>query len=196
MAWKRLARELGFDFSEADNERLKGVSRMDSLEILLEVGGIIQLDEQEKQAMADRKNKWYVDYVSQMTPDDILPGVLVFLYSIKAAGIKMAIGSASKNAGMTLERTGLISFFDAIIDGNKISKAKPDPQVFLMGAQELGVPPSQCIVFEDAAAGIEAAINAGMKSIGVGKPSVLRRATIAMRCLEDMTWQILNVLLN
>ena len=189
LAWKRLAGELGFFFSEADNERLKGVSRMASLDILLEVGGITHIDDKEKQAMADKKNGWYVEYISRMTPDEVLPGVLDFLEEVKGAGIKSAIGSASKNAGLILQRVGMESLFDAVIDGYKISSAKPDPEVFLLGAQALGVPPSQCVVFEDAVAGIEAAIRAGMKSVGVGNPDILHRADMNISGFQHITWR-------
>ena len=161
LAWKRLAHELGFEFSQDHNERLKGVSRMTSLEILLEVGGL-SYSQSEKEKMAAKKNEWYLEYIRRMTPDEILPGVNEFLDSLKAKKIKIALGSASKNARLILEQVGLQFTFDAIIDGNKALKAKPDPQVFLLGAEELKVSPSECVVFEDAAAGIEAAKNAGM----------------------------------
>ena len=193
LAWKRLAEELGFYFSEADNERLKGVSRMASLDILLEVGGITKLSAQDKLAMADRKNSWYVEYISKMTPEEVLPGALDFLQQVKAAGVKIALGSASKNAGMILQRTNIAPFFDVVIDGSKVSNAKPDPEIFLLGARELGVPPSECIVFEDAAAGIEAAIRAGMKCVGVGKPAILHRATIVIPGFDGITWNKLMV---
>ena len=195
-AWRRLAEELGFYFSEADNERLKGVSRMASLTILLEVGNITTVSDRDKLAMADKKNAWYVDFISKMTPKEVLPGVLDFLQQLKTAGIKIALGSASKNAGMILQRVNITSFFDAVIDGNKLSNAKPDPEVFLSGARELGVYPSECIVFEDAAAGIEAAIRAGMKSVGVGNPSILHRATMVIPDFQNITWNELLYLMN
>ena len=195
LAWKLLADELGFYFSEVDNERLKGVSRMASLEILLEVGGITHIEEKEKLAMAEQKNIRYVAFISKMTPEEILPGVLDFLHEIKAAGVKMAIGSASRNAGMILERVGLTSLFDAVIDGNTIRRAKPDPEVFLMGAQELGVEPFDCVVFEDAVAGIEAACRAGMKCVGIGRPDILSNATVVIPGFKDMNWNKLQSLL-
>lgn len=175
IAWKEIAHELGFEFTEHHNERLKGVSRMRSLEILLEVGGI-QLDEATKLQLAEKKNENYVGYILKMNEDEILPGVKRFLYELKDHGIKIAIGSASKNTPLILKRIGLSEIFDAVIDGNKTSTAKPDPEVFLLGAKELGVHPQNCVVFEDAEAGIEAAIAAGMKSVGVGDPKILNKA--------------------
>ncbi|MCY6369742.1 beta-phosphoglucomutase [Clostridium ganghwense] len=175
LAWKRLANELGFDFDENDNERLKGVSRMDSLEILLEIGNKNFNDETKKE-LAVKKNSWYVEYISKMTEDEILPGVKEFLTLLRNCGIKISLGSVSKNSMRILNSINLTSYFDAIIDGTKITNAKPDPEVFLKGAKELDVDPKNCVVFEDAAAGIEAAINAGMYCIGVGSPEILHRA--------------------
>ncbi|MEJ5258524.1 MAG: beta-phosphoglucomutase [Fervidobacterium sp.] len=176
LAWKRLAKELGFEFTEKDNERLKGVSRMESLEILLSVGGIKIEDQKLKEQLSDKKNNWYVEYISQMTKDEILPGVEEFLRKLKNAGIKIAIGSASKNTMTILRRIELVDLFDSIIDGTKITKAKPDPEVFLKAAEELNVDPKDCCVFEDAVAGIEAAKRAGMKVIGVGDHEILKDA--------------------
>jgi beta-phosphoglucomutase len=192
MAWKQLAKELGFDFSEQHNERLKGVSRMASLDILLEVGGIKGLSEEVKQGLATKKNTWYVAYINRMTPDEILPGVLDFLQQLKDNHIKTALGSASRNAPLILQRVGMSHFFDAIIDGNKITKAKPDPEVFLLGAQALGVPSGSCVVFEDAEAGVEAARRAGMKCVGVGNPGILHKATIVIPGFSGVTWQELS----
>ncbi len=175
LAWKRLANEHGFDFTETDNERLKGVSRVRSLEILLEIGRL-NLDEETKVRMASQKNEWYVEYVSHMDASEILPGAVEYLKSIRAKGIKTAIGSASKNTPLILTRLGITELFDAVVDGNKVSKAKPDPEVFLRAAEELGIQPICCVVFEDAEAGIEAAHRAGMKAVGIGKPSSLKDA--------------------
>ncbi|NQU55119.1 MAG: beta-phosphoglucomutase [Bacteroidetes bacterium] len=185
-AWKALANSLGFDFTEQDNELLKGVSRVRSLEILLEIGGK-NFDEQKKIEFANRKNSEYVGYISQMTPDEILPGVTEMLQSVKDAGLKIVLGSASKNAPLILEKINLEHFFDAVIDGNKVSKAKPDPEVFLKGANAANVDPEQCIVFEDAIAGIEAAQNAKMKTIGVGDPQVLRNADAVISGFAGLT---------
>lgn len=167
IAWKRLASEMGFDFTEKDNERLKGVSRTRSLEILLELGNKT-VSEEEKLALAEKKNTWYVDYISKMDKSEILPGVEDFLKTLKENNIKIALGSASKNSMIILNNLGLTNYFDAIIDGNKVSKAKPDPEVFTLGAKEMGLSADQCVVFEDAQAGIEAAKAGNMKVIAVG----------------------------
>lgn len=179
IAWKSLANELGFDFTEEDNERLKGVSRMTSLDILLEIGGV-ELDEQTKLELADKKNQNYLEYILKMTPEEILPGVKDFFNELKANGIKIALGSASKNAMTILNQLELTDYFDAVVDGTHVSNAKPDPEVFLKGAELLGVSPSECIVFEDAEAGVEAAINGKMKCVGIGSPDVLGKANIVV----------------
>lgn len=184
LAWKRLANELGFEFTEKDNERLKGVSRMESLEILLSVGGIKIDDPKKKEELAEKKNNWYVEYISKMTEDEILPGVKEFLELLKSNGVKLAIGSASKNTMTILYRIGLANFFDTIIDGTKITKAKPDPEVFLKAAEEMNIDPKDCCVFEDAVAGIEAAKRAGMKVIGVGNPEILKDADKVISSLQ------------
>lgn len=189
LAWQRLARELGFVFTEADNERLKGVSRVASLEILLEVGGLSgKFSDREKERMATRKNEWYVDYISKLTPDEILPGVLRFLDEVKQAGVHSAIGSASKNTPLILDRLRLSEYFDAVVDGNMVSAAKPDPEVFVKGAQLIGCEPASCVVFEDAAAGIEAARRGGMRSVGIGSPEVLALADLVIPGFEKITW--------
>lgn len=185
LAWKRLAEELGFDFTEEDNERLKGVSRMASLEILLSIGGI-ELDENKKQELAERKNAWYFDMISKMDASEVLPGALEFLQECRNNGLKVALGSASKNAMTILNNTGITSYFDAIIDGTHTTTAKPDPEVFLLGAAEVGIAPEQCVVFEDAEAGIEAARRAGMHCIGIGSPENLGKADFVISSLQDM----------
>jgi beta-phosphoglucomutase len=186
MAWRRLAKELGFVFTLEDNEALKGVSRMASLEILLGKGEV-HASEKEKEEFAARKNGWYVEFISGMTPEEILPGSVRLLKALRKAGILTAIGSASKNAGTILDGIGLRNMFDVIIDGNKIHKAKPDPEVFLRGAEEMKLPPSSCIVFEDSQAGIEAAIAGGMKCIGVGSPDLLGKADLVIPDLSKIT---------
>ena len=185
LAWKRLANELGFDFTQSYNERLKGVSRMQSLEILLEIGGITA-DEEEKLALAQKKNNWYVEYISSINPSEILKGAREYITRIKTAGSKVALGSASKNARRILENLNITELFDVIIDGNKTSKAKPDPEVFLLGARELGLDPVDCVVFEDAEAGIEAAKRAGMRVVGIGNSEVLRKADVVVAGLYEL----------
>jgi len=186
MAWRRLAKELGFEFTLADNEALKGVSRMASLEILLRVGGLAP-GEKEKEEMAARKNRWYVEFITGMTPEEILPGSIRLLKQLRKEGILTAIGSASKNARTILDGIKITDMFDAIVDGNKIHTAKPDPEVFVRGARELNTDPSCCIVFEDAQAGIEAAIAGGMKCVGVGDPKLLGKANLVIPDLRKIS---------
>jgi len=185
LAWKRLAAELGFYFSEDHNERLKGVSRMRSLDILLEVGGVIMADDQKNEA-ASRKNAWYVEYLYTLDETALLSGTKEYLICLRENGIKIALGSASKNAPLILERLNIAGFFDAVIDGNSVSKAKPDPEVFLKGAASIGIKPEHCVVFEDALAGIEAARAGGMSVIAVGKIEQLPGADRYIASLSDM----------
>jgi beta-phosphoglucomutase len=192
-AWKQLANSLGFDFTEHQNEQLKGVSRVRSLELILGWGGVTKTAE-EQHELATLKNTWYVEMISKMTPAEILPGAKEFLEACRAAGLKIALGSASKNSPLILERTGLTAHFDAVIDGNSVTKAKPDPEVFLKGAEVLGVQPNECVVFEDAVAGIEAAIAGGMKSVGIGSPELLGAADLVVSGLDKMTVGMLQKL--
>lgn len=189
-AWRRLANELGFEFDESHNERLKGVSRMRSLEILLEVGGL-SFSQEKMEQLAARKNEWYVEYISRMTPNEILPGSKELLEELRSKGVKLALGSASKNTPLIMDRIGLKDHFDAIIDGNVISIAKPAPDIFLAASKAIGVEPPRCIVFEDAEAGVEAAINAGMRVVGIGNPQILRRANLVVPDLKNFTFQYL-----
>ncbi|WP_129716026.1 beta-phosphoglucomutase [Pedobacter sp. SYP-B3415] len=181
-AWKRLAATLGFDFTEEQNEELKGISRMESLAKILNWGGQVKSDA-EAIELATTKNNWYVEMISAMTPADVLPGARSFLEELKKNDIRIALGSASKNAGLILERTGLTALFDAVVDGNTVSRSKPDPEVFLKGAEILDCSPQACVVFEDAVAGIQAAKNAGMKAIGIGNPEILSGAD---RCVTGL----------
>ncbi|WP_337040817.1 beta-phosphoglucomutase [Emticicia sp. 17c] len=184
-AWRQMANGLGFDISEEFNERLKGVSRMESLDIIL-AEGKVELTDEQKQILATEKNENYLKLVSKMTPADILPGVSDFFAQLKQTSIKTALGSVSKNARLILERIGMLNDFDAIIDGTKIAKGKPDPEVFLKGAEELGVLPTECLVFEDAVAGIEAAKRGGMKAIGIGSKQVLTQADLVFENLSGV----------
>ena len=187
-AWKRLANELGFDLTEEQNEKLKGVSRVRSLELILQWGGVTKTAAAQEE-LAARKNEWYVEMINRMTPDEILPGAKEFLIACREAGLKTALGSASKNSGTILDKVGIAGLFDAVIDGNKVSKPKPDPEVFLKGAEELGMEPAVCVVFEDAIAGVEAAKNGGMKAVGVGSPEVLGEADLVISGLNEMSLQ-------
>lgn len=175
LAWKRLADDLGINFTSDDNELLKGVSRMQSLSIILGLGNL-DLNEEKKVELATKKNNWYVEYITKMKTDEILPGVLDFLQDTRNKGIRIALGSASKNAQTILDRLKITSYFDAIVSGNEVSQAKPNPEVFLKGAELLGLQPTDCVVFEDAQAGIEAANNAGMLCVGIGSPEMLSGA--------------------
>ena len=192
-SWKRLADELGINFTLHDNERLKGVSRMRSLEIILEIGNVTKT-EAEQLELASRKNEWYTEMISKMKPDEVLPGAKEFLQLVKNAGIKTALGSASKNAGIILEKTGLTPLFDAVVDGNHVSKAKPDPEVFLKGAEAVQVDPKNCVVFEDAIAGVEAALAGGMKVVGIGSPEILNKADLVVSGLDQMNLEKLKAL--
>ena len=186
LAWQRLAQELGIPFSEKDNEHLKGVSRMQSLQIILDLGNR-QLPQAKKEALAARKNEWYVDYISRLTPRDVLPGVVNFLTSALEKDIRLAVGSASKNAMTILERLAIKNYFAAIITGHDTSHAKPDPEVFELAAARLQVATGHCVVFEDAAAGIEAAHRAGMFAVGIGRAANLSQADLLADGLHDLT---------
>jgi len=186
LAWKRLAKDLGFEFHEKDNERLKGISRLDSLNILLEIGGVT-LSNDEKDRLAALKNQWYLEYIDRMTPEEILPGVKEFIEELKNSGVKIGLGSASKNASYILEKLGIIHLFETIADGTKVHNAKPHPEIFLLAAKELNVLPAHSVVFEDAEAGIEAAIRGGFRSVGVGDPNILGKANVVIPNFIGMT---------
>ncbi|MFL0205498.1 beta-phosphoglucomutase [Aquirufa sp. 2-AUSEE-184A6] len=174
-AWKMLGENFNYQLTEEQNEQLKGVSRVESLNRILDWANYSATSEQ-KEAWLIEKNENYLQLISTMNPAEILPGVLDFLGQIKELGYKIALGSASKNSEVILTKTGLLPWFDLIIDGNKVTKSKPDPEVFLKGAEGLGFKPEECIVFEDAQAGVEAAKKGGMKAIGIGEADVLSEA--------------------
>ena len=184
LAWKKLANKLGFDFTEKDNERLKGVSRTRSLEILLEIGGI-QADENQKKLWAEEKNACYVEYLKLLDQSALLEGTLEYLTSLHSRGVKISLGSASKNAPLILSQLGIEKCFDAVIDGNCISKAKPDPEVFITAAKALNLKTSDCAVFEDSFAGIQAAKSGGMLAIGVGTSENLPGADVYIKNLGE-----------
>lgn len=185
LAWKDLADELGFEFTEAHNELLKGVSRVRSLEILLDIGKV-ELPEAKKQEYLISKNEHYLEYITKMGAEEILPGASELLDALDDLGIKYVLGSASKNAPLILKQVGLYERFAGIVDGNSVSKAKPDPEVFLIGAQKLDIAPEKCIVFEDAIAGVEAANAAHMTSIGIGDAKTLSEADFNFNNLTEI----------
>ncbi|WP_303185623.1 beta-phosphoglucomutase [Alistipes shahii] len=190
LAWAALARELGFEFTPVQGEATKGVSRMASLEIVLRAGGFEgRFSAAERERLAAEKNARYLRFVSQMTPAEVLPGVAAFLHDVRSRGVRTVLGSASKNAGTILDRCGLRPLFDAVVDGNEVSRAKPDPEVFLKGAAAVDAAPSVCVVFEDAAAGIEAASRAGMRSVGVGGGASLSAATMRLETFAGFTFE-------
>lgn len=174
-AWHRLAEGLGYSFSIVDNEQLKGVSRIESLELILKWAGLEKSDHEKADLLA-HKNQWYLALIEQLNPEHLLSGSLDLLKKLQDKGIKIALGSASKNAMGILEKTGIISYFDALIDGNVVQLSKPNPEVFLKGAETLGIEPAYCLVLEDAQAGIDAANAAGMQVIGVGQEAHLKGA--------------------
>lgn len=186
LAWKELAGELGFDFKPEQNEALKGVSRMRSLELLLEAGGLSgKFSKEEMEKMADRKNAIYVAYIKQLEKRELFDGVEELFCWMKQKGMKIALGSASKNAGLILDRLDIRKYFDVVIDGTLVKKPKPDPEVFLLAAERMEISPERCIVFEDSTAGLEAAKKAGMRAVGIGKPQNLAMADVVLERVGD-----------
>ena len=185
LAWKDLADHLGFEFTETHNELLKGVSRVRSLEILLEIGKV-ELSDEKKQEYLISKNEHYLEYINKMGPEEILPGATALLDALDNLGIQYVLGSASKNAPLILKQVNLYERFAGIVDGNSVSKAKPDPEVFLIGAKKLNLQPEQCVVFEDAIAGVEAANTANMISIGIGDEKTLHEADFNFNNLTEI----------
>lgn len=185
LAWKRMADEEGIYFDQQINNRLRGVSRMQSLEIILEKSGKSYTQE-EKQEMAERKNRYYRELLQKMTPADLAPETKKTLETLKAKGFKMAIGSSSKNARLILEHIGLGDFFHAVADGNCITRSKPDPEVFLKAAQMLDLSPEECLVIEDAQAGIQAAHDGGFRSAALGDAHQSPLATYRLSKFSDL----------
>lgn len=184
-AWHRLAEQLGYSFSLADNEQLKGVSRVESLELILKWAGM-EKSEQEKAQLLQQKNQWYLELIEQLSPAQLLPGSLALLQRLREKDILIALGSASKNALSILQKTEIEGYFDALIDGNAVQTSKPDPEVFLKGAEALTIQPRYCLVLEDAQAGIDAAKAAQMRVIGVGKPENLIGADALVEDLSEL----------
>jgi beta-phosphoglucomutase len=183
LAWQKIANALNIDFTHEHNELLKGVSRVRSLDIILELGNI-QASQEDKDKWLIQKNEDYLTYLVDMDESEILPGVFPVLQFLKENKQAIALGSASKNARPILEKTGIISYFDVIVDGNDVTNAKPDPEVFLKAAQLLNISPTDSIVFEDSVAGVQAANIAKMTSVGIGSKTVLHEAKYIF---EDFT---------
>lgn len=185
LAWKQLADELGIYFDETINHRLRGVSRMESLEIVLERSGRT-FTEKEKLAYAEKKNEAYKELLKQMSPKDLSEEVKQTLDELRAKGIKLGIGSSSKNAGFILSRIGLEGYFDAVCDGNCISRSKPDPEVFVKAAAMLNTPVEHCLVVEDAKAGVQAAVAGGMDCAAIGDAVCCEQATHRLTTFSDL----------
>lgn len=185
LAWKKMADEEGIPFDRTINERLRGVSRMESLSIILEKADR-PYTPAEQEAMAARKNSYYVELIGSLTPNDMLPGAMDTLRTLRDKGIKIAIGSSSRNTPIILRQLELDNYFDAVADGNAITRSKPDPEVFLLAAKLLGLKPENCLVVEDADAGVEAALAGGMRVLGVGGAARNPKATFAAESLSAL----------
>lgn len=196
LAWKELADKLGIEFTKKDNERLKGVNRMRCLEIILSLENLT-FSSSEKETFCQEKNENYLNLISYLTEEDVLPNVREFILDAHEQGYKIALGSASKNSRFILEKLNLLSLFDVVVDGTSVKEAKPNPEVFLFGAKELEVEAKECLVFEDAFSGIEAAHRAGMIAVGVGKPENLPEAELCIESFEGINIkQLINKLLK
>lgn len=195
LAWKKIANDLGFDFTEAQNELLKGVSRVQSLEFLLEIGNI-KLSQEEKDKLLHSKNEHYLSLIAKMDETEMLKGIPVLLEKLHQAKIPFALGSASKNARLILDSLHLTNKFVAIVDGNEVTKAKPDPEVFLLAAQKMGYDPKNCIVVEDSQAGIQAANSVGMISVGIGDEKVLYESKYLLNGTEQLTFEFINKIIS
>jgi len=195
LAWKKLASELGFEFTEEQNEMFKGVSRKRCLEILLDLGKIEATQDQFDTWMVE-KNIDYLSYIEKMDESEILPKVKKVLKYLKKKGQPIALGSASKNAQPILEKVDLLSYFESIVDGNSVTKAKPDPEVFLIAASDLKMKPEDCIVFEDSVAGIQAANIANMISIGIGDKKILHEADYNFKDFTEMDKKFIKKLIK
>jgi len=182
-AWRRMAEEEGLGFSRDDNEKLRGVSRRASLELVLKGK---KLPENIKLELMERKNNYYREQIKTISVEDILPGVVDILNQLKGAGVKLALASASKNARDVIKNLGIEDYFEVIADGFSVKKTKPAPDLFLFVAEKLSVPPSCCIVVEDAEAGIKAAGSAGMSTVGIGPPARVGRADLIYNSVAEI----------
>lgn len=189
-AWRRIASELGFTFGDRVGESLKGVARETALDLILTAGGVT-LSPEDAAAAASRKNGYYTDQLRHLDQASLLPGALASLRWLRENGVPVALGSASRNARTILNSTGIADLFDAVVDGNVVRRAKPDPTVFLVAAEKLGIAPEHCLVLEDAIAGVEAGIRAGCRVVGVGEPDVLTAAEFVVPDLSALDWPTL-----
>lgn len=190
LAWKKLAGELGVALTAQDNERLKGVGRMESLEIILSMGNISKTPE-EKLALTQKKNAWFVGFVQAMKKEEIFDGVIALFTELQKNKIKIGLASSSKNAQTVISKLGIADWFEAAVDGTMIKNSKPDPEIFLMAAERLKVNPLDCIVVEDAEAGVEAAKRAGMKCVGVGNYKQLGKADKVIAHMKELNYKML-----
>ena len=195
LAWKKIADTLNIDFTHEHNELLKGVSRVRSLEIILGLGNV-EATEEQKNEWLNQKNEDYLAYIDKMDDSEILPGVMRVLNFLKDHNQPIILGSASKHARPILEKVQILNYFDDIVDGNDVSNAKPDPEVFIVGARKANQTNENSIVFEDSVAGIEAANTAKMTSIGIGEASVLNEAKFNFNNFEEISEDFLNELIN
>lgn len=195
LAWKQLAEDLGISFDRDFNEKLKGISRMESLNIILKAGNKSLTDE-EKEELAAKKNEHYKTFIQKITPNDLLPGIEGFMRDIKEAGIKTGLASASKNAMAVVGRLEIGHLLDTIVDAAKVEKGKPDPEVFLKAAQQLLVDPSNCVGVEDAEAGVQAIKAAGMYAVGVGSKEAMEEADWIIRNSNELSLDKLTELFN
>ena len=194
-AWKQIAHNLGYPLTEEENENLKGVSRMKSLEYILDLAGK-SISQPEKEKMAFAKNEMYLELLEELNEEEILPGIPALLTEIKESGMKLAIGSASKNAPIILKKLGLYDQFDFIADGNTTSKSKPDPEVFLIAAKEIDCQVKDCIVVEDSIKGIQGAKNAGFMTIGIGDQNTLGEADVIYPNLQEINLEKIQSVFN
>jgi beta-phosphoglucomutase len=191
IAWKRLASEFGITLTPVHNELLKGVSRVRSLEIILSLGNV-EVSEAQKVQLAEKKNNWFVEYIESIRPEEIFPGVKELIQQLRKKNLKIGLASSSKNAPRVIELLGIGPEFDTLVDGTMITHTKPDPEIFLLAAHKLGIDPADCVVFEDAEAGVEAALAAGMKCVGVGSPEQLGKASKIVARTGDFKIEWLN----
>ncbi len=184
-AWSRLGNEIGAEVTKEVNEQLKGISRRNSLEHLLTIAGL-EIDEETKVELEEKKNNWYLGYLDNITIDNALPMVVSFLEGLKALGFKLAVGSSSKNAMTILTKVGIGNYFDVIVDGNDVAEAKPSPEIFLEAAKRLNIKPSECVVFEDAISGVQAAKRGNFKCVGIGSFELLHEADLVISSFHEL----------